>query len=142
VSKKSRITVGGVHISALLDEDPVAPGYRVIRRVDAEGADAEERNLGMPFGVRFAPAGYTFRVDVARRSARVNENEVLDLFYSNTAMTLGYPNLLRLAHIHSAFTKSEIISLQVQAAQDYQVSMRPPEDLSVIFAPFRKGMGG
>jgi hypothetical protein len=55
---------------------------------------------------------------------------------------LGYPNLLRLAHIHSAFTKAEIVSLQVAAAHDFGVSMRPPEDVSVIFAPFRKGIGG
>ena len=145
VSKKSRLTVGGVHLSAILDYDPPDAGFRQILKVDADGSDADaaSRNLGVPYTVRFAPGGYTFRVDVARRSLlHINEDAALQTLYANTQMTLGYPNLLRLAHIHSAFTKSEIVSLQVQAAHDYGVSMRAPEDLSVIFAPFRKGFGG
>jgi hypothetical protein len=144
VSKKSRLTVEGVHIAALLDDDPTDAGLRRILTVDSSGGDADalERNLGIPFAVRFAPGGFTFRVDVARRSLALDEESVLNNIYGNTQMTLGYPNLLRLAHIHSAFTKAEIVMLQVQAAHDYRVSMRQPEDLSVIFAPFRKGLGG
>jgi NurA domain len=144
VSKKSRVTVDGVHMNALLDDSPADAGFRRILAVDSEGseADAASRNLGVPFAVRFAPGGFTFRVDVARRSLLQSEEEVLETLYANTRMTLGYPNLLRLAHVHSAFTKAEIVSLQVQAAHDYKVSMRPPEDLSVIFAPFRRGLGG
>lgn len=144
VSKKSRVTVDGVHISALLDNDPVDAGFRRVLSEDAEGNDsaAGARNLGSLFAARFAPGGYTFRVDVARRSALESDEAVFQTLYSNTQMTLGYPNLLRLAHIHAAFTKSEIVSLQVKAAHDYNVSMRPPEDLSFIFAPFRKGLGG
>jgi hypothetical protein len=146
VSKKSRITVGGVHMSALLDDADAPPdaGFRRILASDLiEGEDeVVTRNLGAPFVVRFAPGGFTFRVDVARRSLLSSEEDILQALYGNTQMTLGYPNLLRLAHIHSAFTKAEIVSLQVQAAHDYRVSMRPPEDLSVIFAPFRKGLGG
>lgn len=144
ISKKSRVTVDGVHISALLDDDPPDAGYRKIISEDSEGSDsaAGARNLGTLFAVRFSPGGFTFRVDVARRSLLQSEDEVLQTLYANTNMTLGYPNLLRLAHIHSAFTKSEIVSLQVKASYDYNISMRPPEDLSVIFAPFRKGLGG
>lgn len=144
VSKKSRITVGGVHMTAVLDEAPPDAGFRRILTVDVSAGQeaATTRNLGVPFAVRFAPGGFTFRVDVARRSLMPSEEDILHALYGNTQMTLGYPNLLRLAHIHSAFTKAEIVALQVQAAHDYRVSMRPPEDLSVIFAPFRKGLGG
>lgn len=144
VSKKSRVTVQGVHLSALLDFDGIQPGYRRVLWVDAENADsaADARNLGSLFAVRFAPGGFTFRVDVAKRSILPDESAVLQSLYANTQMTLGYPNLLRLAHIHAAFTKAEVISLQVQAAHDYGMPMRAPEDLSVVFAPFRKGIGG
>jgi hypothetical protein len=141
VSKKSRVTVDGVHVSALLDDIAAGSvGFMRINRLDSE--DGEERTLGTPFAVRFSPGGFTFRVDVSRESLLPTEEEVLQTLYSNTPMMLGYPNLLRLAHIHSAFTKSEIVSLQVAAAHDFEVSMRPPEDVSVIFAPFRKGIGG
>jgi len=144
VSKKSRLTVGGVHLSAVLDHDGPDAGYREIMRADSASSDADSvrRNLGIPFVARFAPGGYTFRVDVARQSLLINERAVLGAVYANTQMTLGYPNLLRLAHIHAAFTKAEIIALQAQAAHDYQVHLRPSEDLSVIFSPFRKGLGG
>lgn len=144
VSKKSRVTVQGVHLSTLLDSDGVQPGYRHVFSVDSEDADsaAAARNLGALFAVRFAPGGFTFRVDVARKSVLPSEDAVLQSLYANTQMTLGYPNLLRLAHIHAAFTKSEVVSLQVHAAHEYRMPMRAPEDLSVVFAPFRKGLGG
>lgn len=123
---------------------PPRPGFRRVLVEDSEGNDsaAGARNLGMLFAAKFAPGGFTFRVDVARRSIIQSEEEVLQTIYANTQMTLGYPNLLRLAHIHSAFTKAEIVSLQVQIAHDYDVQLRQPEDLSVVFAPFRKGLGG
>lgn len=141
VSKKSRVTVDGVHVSALLDHIAAGSvGFMRINRMDSE--DGEDRSLGTSFAVRFSPGGFTFRVDVARQSQLPSEEVVLHTLYSNTPMMLGYPNLLRLAHIHSAFTKAEIVSLQVAAAHDFGVSMRPPEDVSVIFAPFRKGIGG
>jgi hypothetical protein len=143
VSKKSRITVNGVQVTALLDDAPLEAGYKQILAEDTEGREAEieDRNLGIPYAIRFSPGGYTFRVDVARKSVMPDEDAVLAALYANTQMTLGYPNLLRLAHIHSAFTKAEILALQVQAAYEKGISMRPPEDLSVIFAPFRKGIG-
>lgn len=141
VSKKSRVTVDGVHVSALLDDVPAGSvGFMRINRMDSE--DGDDRNLGAPFAVRFSPGGFTFRVDVARRSQLLTEERVLQALYANTFMMLGYPNLLRLAHIHSAFTKAEIVALQVDAAHEFGISMRPPEDVSVIFAPFRKGLGG
>ena len=144
VSKKSRVTVQSVHLGGLLDNDGVQPGYRRIFWVDSDDADsaAKERNLGTLFAARFAPGGFTFRIDVAKRSILPDEHAVLQSLFANTRMTLGYPNLLRLAHIHAAFTKAEVVSLQVQAAHDYKMPMRAPEDLSVVFAPFRKGFGG
>lgn len=144
ISKKSRITVRNQHISTLL-EGTIEPGYRRIVKVDVSGGkerEAEGRNLGSIFVCRFSPGGYTFRVDVARMSLLASEEEVLQVLYANTNMNLGYPNLLRLAHIHSAFTKQEIVSLQVYVAHKYNIKMRRPEDLSVLFAPFRKGIGG
>lgn len=144
ISKKSRVTVQGVHLSALLDDDGVQPGYRRVLWVDSEESDsaADARNLGSLYAVRFGPGGFTFRADVARKSILPDDEAVLQAFYANTQMTLSYPNLLRLAHIHAAFTKSEVVSLQVQAAHDYGMPMRAPEDLSVVFAPFRKAFGG
>lgn len=144
VSKKSRVTVHGTHLGALLDEDGVQPGFREILAVDTEGSDSAvgTRNLGNLYAARFGPGGFTFRVDVAKKSIIPDEPSILQALYANTQMTLGYPNLLRLAHIHAAFTKAEIVSLQVQAAHDHKMPMRAPEDFSVVFSPFRKGLGG
>ena len=91
ISKKSRITVDGVHMSALLDDALTDAGFRRIFTVDAAGGeeDAVARNLGFPFAVRFAPGGFTFRVDMARRSLLQTEDEVLEALYANTQMTLG-----------------------------------------------------
>ena len=127
VSKRSNIRVGGVHISSLLDGDPHVAGFRRIDTAGPGAAGTAAHNLGVPFAVRFGPVGRAFRVDVARRSDLAGPEATLHTLWENSEFSLGYPKLLQLAHVHAAFTKSEIIGLQVQACHDYGLSMMTPE---------------
>lgn len=142
ISKESRVTVNNQTIISLLD-DRVEAGYRRIYRIDSAGGEAPELYMmGPVFACRFVPGGFTWRVDIAHRSLLPGNESVLHTFVANARMHLGYPNLLRLAHIHSAFTKQEVVALQVRLARRYGLTLLPKRDVGVIFAPFKKGLGG
>ncbi|MGQ0772028.1 MAG: hypothetical protein ACT4NT_04575, partial [Nitrososphaerota archaeon] len=129
ISKKSTVEVNGTKISYLLDDTPNA-GYKRI--------NIQERSLGTIFATRMSMGGFTFRTDVCPTPVRPSAEEVLNLFYTNCRMNLGYPVLLKLAHIHSVFTKSEVLLLQVYASKKYGIKMKKPIDLTPLFAPFPK----
>jgi hypothetical protein len=135
ISKKSTLEVGGINISYALDDTNLA-GYRKLKSVD--NRSSKNRSLGTIFVCRFGMGGPSFRVDVCPSPATPRCEDRLYAFYSNCRMNLGYPVLLKRAHIHSVFTKSEVLALQVYACKKYGIKLKKPMDLSPIFAPFPK----
>jgi len=135
IAKRSVLELGGVNILYLLTGTQ-EPCYREI--IDPDWTALYPPSFGTIFVVRFGPGGFTFRTDVC--PFIVPAEEILNRLYQNARICLGYPYLLKLAHIHSVFTKPEIVQLQVLAAKDYGLRMQKPQDISVIFAPFRRGV--
>ncbi len=135
IAKRSDLELGGVNILYLPTETQ-EPCYREI--IDPDWTALYPPSFGTIFVVRFGPGGFTFRTDVC--PFIVPAEEILNRLYQNARIHLGYPYLLKLAHIHSVFTKPEIVQLQVLAARDYGLRMQKPRDISVIFAPFRRGV--
>lgn len=135
IAKRSDLELGGVSILYLLTGTQ-EPCYREI--IDPDWSALYPPSFGTIFVVRFGPGGFTFRTDVC--PFIVPAEEILNRLYQNARIHLGYPYLLKLAHIHSVFTKPEIVQLQVLAAKDYGLRMQKPQDISVIFAPFRRGV--
>lgn len=135
IAKRSDLEIGGVNILYLL-RGTQEPCYREI--VDPDWSALYPPSFGTIFVVRFGAGGFSFRTDVC--PFIVPGEEILNRLYQNARMSLGYPYLLKLAHIHSVFTKPEIVQLQVLAAKDYGLTMQKPQDISVIFAPFRRGV--
>ena len=134
VAKRSDLEIGGVNILYLLGDNQ-EPCYQEIK--DPDWSALYPPSSGTIFVVRFGPGGFTFRTDVC--PFIVPAEEILNRLYQNARIWLGYPYLLKLAHIHSVFTKPEIVQLQVLAAKNYGLRMQKPRDISVIFAPFRRG---
>jgi len=135
IAKRSDLEIGGVNILYLLRETQ-EPCYCEIK--DPDWTALYPPSFGTIFVARFGPGGFTFRTDVC--PFIVPAEEILNRLYQNARIWLGYPYLLKLAHIHSVFTKPEIVQLQVLAAKNYGLRMQKPQDISVIFAPFRKGV--
>jgi hypothetical protein len=135
IAKRSDLEVDGVNILYLLTGTQ-EPCYREIR--DPDWSALYPPSFGTIFVVRFGPGGFTFRTDVCPFIAPAKE--ILNRLYQNARICLGYPYLLKLAHIHSVFTKPEVVQLQVLAAKDYGLRMQKPQDISIIFAPFRRGV--
>ena len=133
IAKGSDLELGGVNILYLLRETQ-EPCYREI--VAPDWSALYPPSFGTIFVVRFGPGGFTFRVDVC--PFIVPAEEILNRLYHSARINLGYPYLLKLAHIHSLFTKPEVVQLQVLAARDYGLRMQKPQDMSVIFVPFRR----
>lgn len=135
IAKRSDLEIGGVSILYLL-QGTQEPCYQEI--IDPDWSALYPPSAGTIFVVRFGPGGFSFRTDVC--PFVVPAEEILNRLYQNARIHLGYPYLLKLAHIHSVFTKPEIVQLQVLAAKDYGLRMQKPQDISVIFAPFRRGV--
>jgi hypothetical protein len=135
IAKRSDLEVDGVNILYLLKKTQ-EPCYREIKDPDWEALYPP--SFGTIFVARFGPGGFAFRTDVC--PFIVPAEEILNRLYQNARICLGYPYLLKLAHIHSVFTKPEVVQLQVLAAKNYGLKMQKTQDISVIFAPFRKGV--
>lgn len=135
ICKKSSLQVEGVNVAYSLRETQ-EPCFQKIEETESRGV--YPRSIAESFAVRLGPGGFSFRVDVCPYI--VPSQEILNRLYRSSRMALGYPFLLKLAHIHSVFTKREVIQLQVLAAQNYGLRLQRPQDISILFAPFRRAM--
>ncbi|MBI2305519.1 MAG: hypothetical protein HYU86_12335 [Chloroflexi bacterium] len=134
ICKRSDLQVDGVNVAYLLRETQ-EPCFR---RIEQNEQGIYSRGIGETFAARYGPGGFSFRTDVCPYI--VTSAEILNRLYSSALMTLGYPVLLKLAHIHSVFTKREVVELQVLAARNYGLTLQRPQDISILFAPFRRAI--
>jgi len=92
--------------------------------------------FGKVFVVKFAPDGFSFRVDVAQD----NKEECVKAIQSlknNSAFYNGYPETLRQAHIYAYFTPNEVLALQNMAIDKYDLEVIRSFDVRKhLLAPF------
>jgi len=96
----------------------------------------KSRVLGTVFACRFSHRGFTFRTDV-NSHVPSKEEQALKNVYQCVDFYKGYPNVLRLAHMHCYFTKYELLAMQTYSLQKY--GMRVYQDYDIrnqILSPF------
>lgn len=133
VSKQSMLQIRGRPLPFWLNDVPQRACYRLLSDVMAH--EANERVLGNAYAVRFSPLGHTFRMDVRAVDGQTDD-EAINRAYSSLMMRSGYPDILVRAHAHSYFTSPDVIQLQAQANQLYDLVPQPAASLTGIFAPF------
>ena len=147
ISKRSKISIGGIPIDSLFDEYPTFVGYAPLMDVLKKERESYEELKIRPasgitsgtgvFAIRFGfgPPGLTFRVDVSKTFGSSDADVVNDV-YSKCLMTGGYPKPLIDAHHYSTFLSSDILNLQadVVARTGYKIKEEP--SLGVLFQPF------
>jgi len=134
VSKQSVLrTRFGERILDLL-EGEVGPCFKDIH--DQISSRHASRILGRVHVVKFAPMGFSFRVDVAPRRG-LSCCEALRLLRGNVSFYNGYPDPLRQVHISAYFTPYEVLSLQSLAVEKYHMRVIPSFDVRRhILGPF------
>lgn len=133
ISKKSWLRLAsGEQLVGLLDNVPKACFVDVHDKLSADTS----RFLGRVHVAKFTVDGFSFRVDVSPSNGYTNE-DVFSLLVGNSAFYNGYPEALRLAHIHCYFTPSEVLTLQNYAINKYNLEVTRTFDIRMhLFTPF------
>ncbi|MEM3552862.1 MAG: hypothetical protein QXE15_04470, partial [Candidatus Bathyarchaeia archaeon] len=79
----------------------------------------------------------SFRLDIDRKLSSKGAMEALGKLIVNDMIDQGYPDTLRLAHILSSFTASDVIGIQRFLLKKFKLQMVPKLNLRrMLFGPF------
>lgn len=99
--------------------------------------------LGKIYVGKLSSRGYAFRIDVDRMLPRDIQIIFIQKVLGNDIVFQGYPETLRLAHIFSTFTASDVIGIQRFLAREYGLRiLNLPNLRRVLFGPFGTGGAG
>src|SRR5208337_5092654 len=95
------------------------------------------RFLGRVFVGKLARAGFPFRIDVDREISMPETMKGFRELAGTDIVDQGYAETLRMAHVLSAFTASDVLAMQAFAAARYGVQLLPKLALRrSLFGPF------
>jgi NurA domain len=147
ISKRSRISIGGIPIDSLFDQYPTFVGYApLLHALDTEhqayegvktraleDITAGTEIYAARFG--FGPPGVTFRVDVSK-SWGSNDQDVINDVYNKCQIYGGYPKPLIDAHHYSTFLGGDAMTLLADLAVRANLRMKEEPSMGVLFQPF------
>jgi len=137
ISKKTRLRVNNDPLIELLNNQPAPCLLDVDNQVTAQFPPYPVRFLGRVYVGKLARLGYPFRIDLDRH---VPPNQAASEFgelMGTDIVDQGYPETLRLAHIFSTFTATDVLAMQAFAASDLGVQLVPKVALRrSLFGPF------
>ncbi|HID17488.1 TPA: DNA double-strand break repair nuclease NurA [Candidatus Bathyarchaeota archaeon] len=137
ISKATRITLSGVNASRLLRSAKAPCLLDIDRDVRASFPNHPVQLLGKVYVAKLSAGGFAFRLDADRN---LPSNKVLESVGKLVAIDVveqGYPDTLRLAHILSSFTASEVIGIQGLLSKNFGLQMLPKVNLRrILFGPF------
>jgi hypothetical protein len=82
----------------------------------------------------------SFRLDIDKQLPREQGIEAVESLLGNDLLVQSYPETLRLAHIYSTFTATEVIGIQRFIAQQYGLrTVTRPNVRRMLFGPYGKG---
>jgi hypothetical protein len=139
-SKKTGLTIGGRSVIHLLDS------VRAPCLLDIDSSVREQfpaypiKLLGRVFVGKFSADGYAFRVDIDRGLDEGQAVRAAAGLLANDVVEQGYPETLRLAHIHATFTATEVIAMQRHIMTNYGAQIVNRFNLRrSLFGPFGTG---
>lgn len=101
------------------------------------------RLLGKIYVGKLSGRGYVFRIDIDRALPKEVHVIAIQRILGNDLVFQGYPETLRLAHIFSTFTASDVIGTQRFLAKKYGLKIvNWPNFRKVLFGPFGTGCTG
>jgi len=92
---------------------------------------------------KLTPGVCSFRLDIDKKVPRERRIEAVQSLLGSDLLIQSYPETLRLAHIFSTFTATEVIGIQRFIAQQYGLKIvARPNVRRLLFGPFGKGPEG
>jgi hypothetical protein len=137
ISKKTKLRINNQSLTDLLENRLEPCILEVDEQVTDQFPPYPVRFLGRVFVGKLAKSGFPFRIDVDRQ---ISKPETLDGFcelIGTDIVDQGYPETLRMAHILSTFTATDVLAMQAFAAARFGVQLIPKLALRrSLFGPF------
>jgi len=137
ISKKTKLRIRNVSLTKLLENesDPCL--------IDVDGEITDQfppypvRFLGRVFVAKLAKCGFPFRIDIDRQIASTAVVSEFAQLAGTDIVDQGYPETLRMAHILSTFTATDVLAMQAFAQIEFGLEMTPNLCLRhSLFGPF------
>lgn len=137
ISKKTKLRVNNQPLTELLDTQPEPCILEVDKQVTDQFPAYPVRFLGRVFVGKLASSGFPFRIDVDREVSKPETIRAIRELAGTDIVDQGYPETLRLAHILSTFTASDVLAMQAFAMMQFGVQLLPRLALRrSLFGPF------
>ena len=99
--------------------------------------------LGNVYVAKLTQGVCSFRLDIDKKVPQEQGIEAVQSLLGSDLLVQSYPETLRLAHIYSTFTATEVIGIQRFIAQKYGLKVvTRPNVRRMLFGPFGKGAEG
>jgi hypothetical protein len=96
--------------------------------------------MGRVFVGKLARSGFPFRIDIDRKVQTEDCVASVKQLTGTDIVDQGYPETLRLAHILSTFTASDVLAIQSMATARFGIQLLPKFALRrSLFGPFGTG---
>jgi len=133
LTKITRLRLNGHNITNLLQPDPKP----CLLQLDGYQAANHMRQLGALYVAKLNHSPYTFRLDTDATISSQQAVEAVEHLIGNDLITDGYPETLRLAHIHATFTANEVIGIQRFLAHTHGIKIaQRPNIRRLLFGPY------
>jgi hypothetical protein len=135
-SKQTTLSASGHRISDLI-ENKNAPCITNIDNNLVSQYGSHLNFLGRIYAAKLMPSYFTFRLDIDRKVPEAEGVQAVQKLLGNDLIVDGYPETLRLAHVLSRFSASEIIAMQRYVAENYNLKIIcRPNVRQVLFGPY------
>jgi len=136
LSKQTTLSVSGRRISDLID-NKYAPCITDIDKGLVSQYGSNLHFFGRIYAAKLMPSYFTFRLDIDRRVSEAEGVQAVQKLLGNDLIVDGYPETLRLAHVFSRFSASEVIAMQRYVAENYNLKIIcRPNVRQALFGPY------
>ena len=140
ISKDTRLRIRDISITALLEQNSKPCLLDVDTRIRRQFRGYPIHFLGRIFVGKLARSGFPFRIDIDHFISREDCVHGISQLTGTDIVDQGYPETLRVAHILSTFTSSDVLAIQSLAASRFGIQLLPKIALRrSLFGPFGTG---
>ena len=137
ISKKTKLRINNESLTNLLEHESNPCLLDVDAEVTEQFPPYPVRFLGRVFVAKLARFGFPFRIDIDRRISLGGAVGEFSQLAGTDIVDQGYPETLRMAHILSTFTATDVLAMQGFAESQFGLQMTPKLALRhSLFGPF------
>ena len=135
-SKKTILSASGRRLNRLID-DRFVPCLLDIDDDIRSHYGTHLSFFGRMYAVKLSPSPFTFRLDIDRHIPEEEGFKAVGRLLGNEMLRDSYPETLRLAHILSRFSASEVLAMQRYVSANYGLRIDSRLDVrQVLFGPY------